>query len=71
MGDLLQRTLHHPDDGTVLHLHRADLQRLLLQVSQHIRLWLECQGHVYQSAVDVSYQGGFFVCFVTFCALSF
>lgn len=54
MGDLLQRTLHHPDDGAVLHLHRADLQRLLLQVSQHIRLWLERQGHVHQSAVDVS-----------------
>lgn len=73
MGDLLQWTLHHPDDGAVLHLHRADLQRLLLQVSQHIRLWLERQGHVYQSAVDVSNQRGFllFCHFKCFIILSF
>lgn len=54
MGDVLQRTLHHPDDGAFLDLHRADLQRLLLQVSQHVRLWLERQSHVRQPAVDVS-----------------
>lgn len=54
MGDVLQRTLHHPDDGDLLHLHRADLQRLFLQVSEYIRLSLERQGHVHKSAVDVS-----------------
>lgn len=56
MGDVLQRTLHHPDDGALLYLHRADLQRLFLQVSQHIWIWLERQGYVHKSAVDVSYQ---------------
>lgn len=55
LGDVLQRPLHHPDDGDLLHLHWAHLQRLLLQVPQHLRLWLERQGHVHQSAVDVSY----------------
>lgn len=54
MGDVLQRTLHHPDDGPFFHLHGADLQRLLLQVSQHIWLWLERESNVRQSAVDVS-----------------
>lgn len=56
MGDVLQRTLHHPDDGALLHLHRADLQRLFLQVAQYIWLWMERQGYVRKSAVDVSYE---------------
>lgn len=55
MGDILQRALHHPDDGAFLCLHGADLQRLLLQVSQHIWLRLERQSDVHTPAVDVSY----------------
>lgn len=54
MGDVFQRTLHHPHDGALLRLHRADLQRLFLQVSKHIWLCLEREGHVHKSAVDVS-----------------
>lgn len=56
MGDVFQRTLHHPDDGAFLRLHRTHLQRLFLQVTQHFWLLLECEGYVRKSAVDVSCQ---------------
>lgn len=46
--------LHHTDDGAVLHLHRSHLQRLFLQVAQHLRLWMECESHVHSRGVEVS-----------------
>lgn len=40
-------SVHHSADGDLLHLHRRHLQRLLLQVTQHVRLWMERQAHVW------------------------
>ena len=34
-------SLHHPADGALLRLHWCHLQRLLLQVTQHVWLWME------------------------------
>ena len=38
----LQRTVHHPADEHILHLHGGHLQRRLLQVHEHLRLQVEC-----------------------------
>lgn len=51
---VLRGPIHHPVDGAVLHLHWSDIQRLFLQVPQHLRLWLECESHVHSGGVAVS-----------------
>lgn len=51
---VLRGPIHHPVDGTVLHLHWSDIQRLFLQVPQHLRLWMECESHVHSGGVAVS-----------------
>lgn len=42
--------LHHPANGNLLSLHWGHLQRLLLQVTERVRLRLECQAHVLPSS---------------------
>lgn len=51
---LLPWSLPDPPYGHLLHLHGLDLQRLLLQVFQHLRLFLECPAHVQEWHVEVS-----------------
>lgn len=50
------RSLHHPPDGSLLGLHWNHLQWLLLQIPQHVRLWMERPPHVWcqRSKLDVS-----------------
>lgn len=65
---VLRGPIHHPVDGTVLHLHWSDIQRLFLQVPQHLRLWMECESHVHSGgvAVSVSVKVYVFIYFVSF-----
>lgn len=51
---VLRGPLHHPDDGALLHLHWPHIQRLLLQVAQPLRLWVECESNVHGRGVEVS-----------------
>lgn len=39
-------SLHHLANGDILHVHWHHLQRLLLQVTQHVWLWMERQANV-------------------------
>lgn len=42
----LRRTLHRPAHGPIFNLHWRHLQRLLLQIPQHVWLWMERSAHV-------------------------
>lgn len=69
LEDLFWWPLHHAYDGTVLYLHRTDLQWLFLQIPQHLWLVLEHQGHVYRAAVVVR-QNHTTITFNTCCLLA-
>lgn len=50
---VLRGQIPDPPHGSFLHLHRIHLQRLLLQVLQHLRLVVEGPAHVHQRLLDV------------------
>lgn len=48
--------LHYSVDGRIFSLHRINIQRLLLQITQPVRLGMECQRHVQAWRLEVSVQ---------------
>lgn len=54
LSDVLQRSLHHLVDGTVLHLHWTDLQWYIFQVNQFVWNWLESERFTDRSRIRVS-----------------